>query len=78
MRPAGNKAMGVLIGAIALAAAWRCARGGDLTYVKRDTRRATRDASLAASRPLPPNDKWWVIGPFDNKDNQGFKHPYPP
>jgi glucose/arabinose dehydrogenase len=51
--------------------------GAELVYVKKDTRRATREASLAASRPLPMGDAWWVIGPFDNVDNRGFKHRYP-
>lgn len=51
---------------------------GELVYVKKDTRRATRDAALAASRPLAPMEKWWLIGPFENADNRGFKHPYPP
>lgn len=54
------------------------ARGRELVYVKKDTRRQTREASLEASRPLPLTDKWWVIGPFANERNAGFKQPYPP
>jgi glucose/arabinose dehydrogenase len=51
---------------------------GELVYVKKDTRRLTREASLEASRPLKTADKWWIIGPFPNERNQQFKHPYPP
>jgi glucose/arabinose dehydrogenase len=54
------------------------APAGGLVYVKKDTRRATREASLAASRPLQPAQNWWLIGPFENANNQGFKHRYPP
>ena len=43
-----------------------------LVYVKKDSRRSTREASLTASRPLKLADKWHVIGPFENPDNRGF------
>lgn len=53
-------------------------RAGELVYVKRDTRRSTRNASLEASRPLPLVDTWQVIGPFECANDDEFKKSYPP
>ncbi|MBX9789481.1 MAG: PQQ-dependent sugar dehydrogenase [Pirellulales bacterium] len=49
-----------------------------LVYVKKDSRRSTREGSLAASRPVKLADKWHVIGPFDNEGGRGFAQVYPP
>lgn len=49
-----------------------------LEYVKKDTRRSTRSATLDASRPIPLANTWHRIGPFENKDNSGFAIAYPP
>lgn len=55
------------------------ALGGDqLVYVKKDSRRATREASLLASGLVKLDNPWYLLGPFDNADNRGFDTPYPP
>ncbi len=47
-----------------------------LVYVKKDTREATREASLAASgQATSVGGPWYLIGPFDNK---GLATVYPP
>ncbi len=49
-----------------------------LTYEKKSTRHETIVASLVASG-LPAFDgAWHFIGPFDNIENKGFAHAYPP
>lgn len=54
------------------------AAADELVYVKKDTRRATREASLEASGQPKAESAWHLIGPFDNADNAGFDRPYPP
>lgn len=49
-----------------------------LVYVKKDSRRATRDASLEASGQAKLPADWHLIGPFDNANNAGFDKVYPP
>jgi hypothetical protein len=52
-----------------------------LVYVKRDTRDATRDASLEATRAhigTLHQGPWHHIGPFDNAEGRGARTPYPP
>lgn len=68
---------GVLGFAVLALAAAQCG-AADLVYVKKDSRRSTRDASLTASRPLAPAQKWWLLGPFENSNNQNFHRALPP
>ena len=49
-----------------------------LVYVKKESRRSTRDASLDASGLAKLPSDWQLIGPFDNADNSGFDKVYPP
>ena len=49
-----------------------------LVYVKKGSRRSTREASLAASRPLKLADKWHVVGPFENEGGRGFAQVHGP
>jgi hypothetical protein len=60
------------IGAVALPAAPK------LVYVKKPTREETILASLKASGLPTLQGKWYVIGPFDNTDGEGFDTVYPP
>ncbi len=50
----------------------------DLVYVKKDSREATRQASLAASGAIRWPITWQIIGPFDNTDGSGLDKVYPP
>lgn len=50
----------------------------DLTYVKKETREATRIASLEASGAVRWPATWHLIGPFDNTDGRGLSTSYPP
>ena len=69
---------------IFFAAAATCAMGktaqaqDDLVYVKKDSREATRQASLAASGAIRWPITWQIIGPFDNADGSGLDTVYPP
>jgi hypothetical protein len=47
-------------------------------YVKRDTREASREATLAAYLPALELDGWHVIGPFDNTGMDKHDVVYPP
>lgn len=67
-----------LVGATLAEAAPRATAADELIYVKKSTRRATRDASLAASRATAFPDTWHLIGPFANEGNRGFATAYPP
>src|SRR5262245_42474579 len=49
-----------------------------LVYEKKASREETILASLKASGLPNLEGKWYVIGPFDNTDNQGFGTVYPP
>ncbi len=49
-----------------------------LTYIKQDTRDATRKASLEASGAIRWPATWQLIGPFDNTDGKGLDTVYPP
>ncbi|MEM7228527.1 MAG: hypothetical protein AAF432_06900 [Planctomycetota bacterium] len=57
----------VLIVAVLIAMLSESALAQDeFNYVKRDTRDATRDATLSQYVPTLDWRPWWVIGPFDN------------
>ncbi|HVU89519.1 MAG TPA: hypothetical protein VHD36_19480 [Pirellulales bacterium] len=61
------------------AAASHLARAQDqLVYVKKDSREATRQASLEASGAIRWPSTWQLIGPFDNTDGSGLDKVYPP
>jgi hypothetical protein len=47
-------------------------------YVKKNTRAATVQATLAANGLPNLSGKWYFAGPFDNTDRQGFDFAYPP
>jgi len=50
----------------------------DFDYVRRETREATRTASLAPYQPELEWSAWWVIGPFDNTNMDKHDVVYPP
>lgn len=50
----------------------------ELTYVRKATREATRQATLAAAGMRAIPGKWKLIGPFDNADRKGLDTPFPP
>ena len=50
----------------------------ELTYVKKESREATRQASLAASGAVRWPAAWHLIGPFDNTDGRAQETAYPP
>ncbi|MBL9123978.1 MAG: hypothetical protein JNG90_10130, partial [Planctomycetaceae bacterium] len=53
----------ILIVVLTCASAWSHAAADDqLVYVKKDSRRATRDASLLASGQAKPSSDWFLIG----------------
>jgi hypothetical protein len=64
-------------GALCLIAAGASA-DDDLVYVKKESRDATRQASLEASGSLRWPATWQIIGPFDNTGGAGLDTVYPP
>jgi len=63
---------------LTLMVAGRAIAEDDLVYVKKETREATRQASLAASGAIRWPVTWQIIGPFDNTDGAGLDTVYPP
>jgi hypothetical protein len=47
-------------------------------YVKRDSRAATAQATLASFNLPTLAGDWRLVGPFDNRDGKGFDTAYPP
>ncbi|NNM24441.1 MAG: hypothetical protein HKO59_00400 [Phycisphaerales bacterium] len=70
-RIAGGLAAVVIIGVAAVGA-------DEFNYVKRDTRRATREATLAQYTTPLELGAWYVIGPFDNAGRDKHDIVYPP
>lgn len=54
------------------------AHADDVVYVKKESRRSTRDASIKASGLLVLDSTWHLVGPFDNAGNAGFDKVFPP
>lgn len=51
---------------------------GELTYVKKGSRAATRAATVEASLGAPMQDAWQIVGPFDGRGGRGLDEVYPP
>ena len=52
--------------------------GAELVYVRKETREATRQATLAATGASELPGKWKYIGPFDNAERKGLATKYSP
>lgn len=71
-------AMIALVAVCTSAASHSALAQDQLVYVKKDSREATRQASLEASGAIRWPTTWQLIGPFDNTDGSGLDKVYPP
>ncbi len=68
--------LGVLTAVLIASQAW--AQTEELRYEKRDTRQATRRATLAHYQPNLDWSAWHVVGPFNNVGRDKHDLVYPP
>ncbi len=73
-----RRTFATLLGLLLAASASAAGAQEELVYVKKESRDATRQASLAASGAIRWPITWQIIGPFDNTDGKGLDIAYPP
>jgi hypothetical protein len=61
-----------------IAASTAVAQSTEFQYIRKDTRQATREATLAQYRPRIDWGPWHLIGPFDNTGQDKHDVVYPP